>query len=230
VNVFLYANNGTLPGSQLFAQRDIAATGFPDYALPLSGAPALPPGTYWLSVQEHAPLAPNGQWFWKDSVQHGNPGAWQNPGGGFGIGCTAWSVRKVCITTDAANPEQAFKLLGSTAVYPPKLPPSNAITLGKPKLNKKKGTAIEPVTVPGPGVLALSGKNVIPQRPANTSAASRTVTAAGIVNLPIKPKGKLKKKLKRTGKAKVSLTITYTPTGGSANAQATAIKLKKKLP
>src|SRR5262249_50928878 len=33
--------------------------------------------------------------------------------------------------------------------------PSNSFTLGKPKLNKKKGIALVPATVPGPGILVV---------------------------------------------------------------------------
>ena len=101
-------------------------------------------------------------------------------------------------------------------------PPSNAITLGKPKLNKKKGTAKEPVTVPGPGTLTLTGKGVVKQ--------TKTPTAAGTVNLLVKSKGKQKKKLNNAGKVKVKITVTYTPTGGTPSSQIKSLVLKKLLP
>jgi hypothetical protein len=110
--------------------------------------------------------------------------------------------------------------------------PSNADTLGKVKLNKHKGTATLAVTVPGPGTLSLTGKNVKPQRPAREATASQAVTAAGTVKLRIKPKGKAKKKLNKRGKAKVRVSVTYTPTGdtpGSPNTQTKRVKLVKKL-
>ena len=56
---------------------------------------------------------------------------------------------------------------------PPPSPPSNEFTLGKPKLNKRKGTARLAVTVPGPGELALSGNGV----KAAGAAVAKTVTA-----------------------------------------------------
>jgi len=37
------------------------------------------------------------------------------------------------------------------------------------------------------------------------------VSAAGVVKLAIKPKGKAKSKLNKTGKAKVKVKVTYTP-------------------
>jgi hypothetical protein len=100
-------------------------------------------------------------------------------------------------------------------------PPSNVITLGKPKRNKKKGTAKEPVTVPGPGTLTLAGKGVVNQ--------TKTSTAAGTVNLLVKSKGKQKKKLNKAGKVKVKVTVTYTPTGGLPNSQSRKLILKKRL-
>ena len=52
--------------------------------------------------------------------------------------------------------------------------PPNNFTIGKKKLNKKKGTATIQVTVPGAGKLTLSGKSLKPQRPAHArSGASK---------------------------------------------------------
>jgi TolB protein len=106
--------------------------------------------------------------------------------------------------------------------------PSNAFTFGQPKLNEKKGTAKLPVTVPGPGTLALSGKNVVAQR-RHRSAAERPVTGPGTVNLLVKPRGKAKRRLGRIGKVKVKVTITFTPTGGSPASRQAAVKLRKEL-
>lgn len=108
-------------------------------------------------------------------------------------------------------------------------PVSNAATIGKPRLNKKRGTARLPVTVPGPGTLTLSGRGVVPERWIRASASlSRTVSTAGTVKLLIKAKGRAKGKLDRTVRVKVSVTITFTPTGGTANAQTKRLKLIKK--
>jgi hypothetical protein len=102
---------------------------------------------------------------------------------------------------------------------------SNGFTIGPPTLNKKKGTARLPVTVPDPGGLKVSGKGVTNK----AKLASKSVQVpGGPVTLLIKPNSKTKRKLNETGKAKVKVTITYTPTGVSSNAQKTKIKLKKK--
>jgi hypothetical protein len=101
---------------------------------------------------------------------------------------------------------------------------SNGFTIGRAVLNKKKGNALLPVTVPEAGTLALSGKGV------KRIAASKSVavSGAGTVNLLVKAKGKTKKKLNSRGKAKVKVSITYTPNGLSANTQNAKVKLKKK--
>lgn len=107
---------------------------------------------------------------------------------------------------------------------------SNQFSFGKVKRKRKNGTALLPVTVPGPGTLALSGRGIVVQRRprAAGSAADRAVTAAGTVKLLIKAKGKAKRKLNRTGKAKVKAKVTYTPTDGAANTKTPKVKLIKK--
>jgi hypothetical protein len=100
---------------------------------------------------------------------------------------------------------------------------SNGFSLGAATLNKKKGTALLPVTVPDAGTLDVSGTGV----KARLTAASGSV-AAGTSNVVIKAKGKKKKKLNSRGKAKVNVSITYTPNGLSANTETTKLKLKKK--
>jgi hypothetical protein len=97
--------------------------------------------------------------------------------------------------------------------------PSNEFTLGKPKRNKKKGTAKLPATVPGPGTLALAGKGLKP--------VTVEVSAAGVVDLAVKAKGKAKDRLADKGKKKVEPEVTFTPTGGSPNTLATTLKLVK---
>jgi hypothetical protein len=103
--------------------------------------------------------------------------------------------------------------------------PSNTFTLGAPTKNKKKGTALLPVTGPGPGTLVLSGTGL----QAQTAAAKRSVNSAGTVSLVVKAVGKKRKKLNSKGKAGVAPTVTYTPTGGDPSTHSTQFKLKKRL-
>jgi hypothetical protein len=98
--------------------------------------------------------------------------------------------------------------------------PSNEFTLGKPKRNKKKGTAKLPAVVPGPGTLVLVGKGL--------KSDTEEVGAAGEVKLAVKPTGKKKGRLEDKGKTKVDPEVTYTPTGGTPNTQDKKFKLKKR--
>jgi hypothetical protein len=110
------------------------------------------------------------------------------------------------------------------------LPESNSVTFGKLQRNKKKGTARLPVTVPGKGTLALAGKGVKAQTAGATAKTS--VAGAGTVLLPIKAKGKARKRLFSTGKAKLRVSVTFTPTSDPADppgTQTVKLKLRKKL-
>lgn len=109
VNAFLYANAGSLPGAQLFAQSNIVATG-PNYAVPLTGAPVLGPGTYWIFSQANG--SDSTYWHWQTrSVQSGNAAAFQNPGGGLLPACTTWGVSSTCLGLTGVY-DQVFTLLG----------------------------------------------------------------------------------------------------------------------
>src|SRR3954453_50998 len=107
--------------------------------------------------------------------------------------------------------------------------PSNQFSLGKVQRHKKKGTAILPAAVSGPGNVTMSGKGV--KRVARTSAADRPAraVAAGTLKLTIKSKGKARGKLSRTGRAKLKVSVTFTPTNGDPNTQRKKLVLLKKL-
>jgi hypothetical protein len=102
------------------------------------------------------------------------------------------------------------------------LQPSNALTLGKLKKNKKKGTAKLTVNLPQPsvGTLTLEGKGLKRQ--------TRQITGEGQVKLKVLPKGKVKKALRKKGKRKVQIKVTYAPTGNSPAAATRKAKLVKK--
>ena len=112
-------------------------------------------------------------------------------------------------------------IAGVDAVSIASTPPSNLISLGKPRLNKKKGTAKLPITVPSPGTLVITGNGVLwqIQRP----------TAPGTVEMVVMSKGQKKKQLSATGNVKVKATITFRPTGGTANSTSKTMVLKKRL-
>lgn len=97
--------------------------------------------------------------------------------------------------------------------------PPNSFGFGKPRRSKSKGTAVLPVSVPGPGTLRLSGRHVV------TQTAS---TKGGTVNLLVKARGKTKRLLDRNGHTKVAVTVTYTPTAGTPNDASRSIGLREK--
>lgn len=92
-------------------------------------------------------------------------------------------------------------------------PPSNVVVLGKPALNKKKGTAKLPVTVPGPGTLTIADVKKTKKR---IKAKTLTATAAGTLKLPVKPTKSARGTLEEKGKLKLKVAVTFTPTGGFA--------------
>ncbi|MEO6512421.1 MAG: PKD domain-containing protein [Nocardioides sp.] len=96
---------------------------------------------------------------------------------------------------------------------------SNSFQIGKLKLNKIKGTAKMPITVPGPGTLVITGRGVVKQM-----YSPRT---AGTFRVLVKSKGKKAATLKAAGKVRLKVTLTYTPTGGLANAKIRRVVLKK---
>jgi subtilisin-like proprotein convertase family protein len=101
--------------------------------------------------------------------------------------------------------------------------PFNTTTVGTPTLNKKKGTALVPVTVKDAGNVSVSGAGV-----ATVASKSVAVGGPGTVNVPVRATGKKKKKLNSKGKVNVSATITFTPTGGTASSTPVTLQLKKK--
>jgi hypothetical protein len=98
--------------------------------------------------------------------------------------------------------------------------PSNVITLGKPKLKKKNGTAALTVSVPNPGLITFKCKCV-------KLVGSQTITAAGDVKFLLKARGKDAKKLREDGKVAIKPKFAFTPNFGVTGAtQARKVTLK----
>ena len=105
-------------------------------------------------------------------------------------------------------------------------PPSHHFDFGKPKRDKKKGTAKLPVKLPGQGKVKLEGKGLVKQ----SKAAPRSIQVdeAGTVKLLVKAKNNKKHKLKKHGKVTVKADVTYTPTGGTVKTKTKTLTLKRK--
>ena len=114
-NVYIYTNAaGNLPGFQIGGGFNLAYTGTPpDFTINLPSPFCRGQGTtYWLSVQAVQDFNPNGQWFWHNRTALSNAGAaWQNPGDGYGTGCTSWNRKNACMP-DQVWPDQVFQIIG----------------------------------------------------------------------------------------------------------------------
>jgi hypothetical protein len=97
-------------------------------------------------------------------------------------------------------------------------PVTSDFSFGKLKRKKRKGTATLTVIVPGPGLLELRGTKKVKGRNARA-------TAAGQVQLLIKPKRGAKRRLERTGKAKVAAAVTFSLDVGLPSFRSRPIKL-----
>jgi hypothetical protein len=120
--------------------------------------------------------------------------------------------------------------------------PSNGFTKGKLVLDRKSGTGVLTVNLPGAGSLTSSdGRRAL----AIASAARRKgkprsrpiliktkviqAGAGGVVKVPIQPTPAGKKMLRERGKVAFKIELTFTPTGGSPATQGYAGKLVKAL-
>ncbi len=100
--------------------------------------------------------------------------------------------------------------------------PISVFSIGKAKPNRKKGTALLPVTVPAAGTLVLSGKQLAKQKKAAKGAST--------IKLLVKAKGKASKSLTKKGKAKLKASIAFTPATGTSGSQPATVALHKSKP
>jgi hypothetical protein len=102
-------------------------------------------------------------------------------------------------------------------------PSSNRVKLGKLIRNTRRGTALLPLTVKGPGTLTVSGRGV--------KVRTAAVAAAGKIRVPIRPRGGLRKRLEARQRARVGITVGFTPGGdppGDSSAKRRIIRLVKR--
>ena len=145
LNVFIYANDPTDPGDHvpldppLFQQLDVVASNGPNYVIPLSGAPPLGPGKYWVSVQQTGAfydpnLQESNSWSWRalelDDPSIGSQSAMKFfPPATF---CLTWTPIHGC--QDVGTRNFAFRLHGPDAVP---AAPVTPVTPAEPAAKKK---------------------------------------------------------------------------------------------
>ena len=127
-NVFIYADNGGLPGAQVYSTlNQPVVVSNTTFSVSLNPAAVLTAGTYWIEIQANMTFGTQGEWGWTDrTVQSNNTAAWQNPGGGFGL-CPSWTTKLVCIPT-AGGPDQVYRLNGTTGGPTPTPTPTPTAT------------------------------------------------------------------------------------------------------
>jgi hypothetical protein len=114
-NIFFYKDAGGLPGALVKKMMNVKAAdngkGSFVITLPKKGV-KLKPGRYWVSVVANMDFKIGGQWGWEaNTFVTGNQAAWQNPGGGWGSGCTTWGNLALCYGIGSNN-DLAFALKG----------------------------------------------------------------------------------------------------------------------
>lgn len=115
LNVFVYADAGGAPGAEMcsYLGLTVADPLNANLSADLPSTCDLTAGTYWFSAQGAVDFAVGGQWYWSDNTSaNGYEWMWQNPGGGFGIGCLTWGDGDTCLSADY-GPDLGF-LLGGT--------------------------------------------------------------------------------------------------------------------
>jgi hypothetical protein len=111
-NVTIYKNSHGLPGATVYAATVAGAdNGVGSFQIPV--AKSLGSGKYWVSVQANMDFSVGGEWGWETrTTQAGLAAAWQNPGDGFGSGCTVYANMQGCIGALGEGPDYMFALVG----------------------------------------------------------------------------------------------------------------------
>jgi hypothetical protein len=98
-NVTFYKDDHGAVGDEVKTFTAAGTDNFGSFAISLGKKGVkLKKGTYWVSVQANLDFSAGGEWGWENQTSsEGNPAQWENPGDGFGTGCTSWSAENVCI-------------------------------------------------------------------------------------------------------------------------------------
>jgi hypothetical protein len=94
---------------------------------------------------------------------------------------------------------------------------SNAFSIGRPILNRRKGTARLPVTLPGAGTLIATGSGVF----------TKPVAGPETVTVPVRATGRKRRALNRNGKVVLKLSVSFEPRGGLRRSQTVRLRLRK---
>lgn len=96
-NVTFFADDHGQPGAVVNSQTVVGDDSAGSFTIPLAKV-TLAPGRYWVAVQANMSFASGGEWGWEATSNiKGKPAVWENPGGGFGAGCTSWGDLGSCL-------------------------------------------------------------------------------------------------------------------------------------
>ncbi len=120
-NVVFFKDKRGLPGNPVAECDNLNGTdnqGSFAIKLPKSCKVGLAGGRrYWVSVSANMDFSCCGQWDWETrNTQNGDPAAWENPNGGFGI-CPTWEILTSCIQDE--GPDFMFALKGKDEIGTP---------------------------------------------------------------------------------------------------------------
>lgn len=118
VVVTFYRNEGGRPGTIISRQTLACSDTAGSFACTIPTVTLKGGGNgkrYWLSIVANCDYSSCGEWGWVQNIKtHKDPGQWENPAGGLGLGCTSWSDTSSCnLQTDGAD-DFAFDLRGKS--------------------------------------------------------------------------------------------------------------------
>jgi len=125
-NVQFYTNGASnLPDVLVYdTNNGTYTTNGADFVITIPPA-VLTSGTYWVMVQGNGSNNPFNSWFWTGrSVQSNDTAAWQQPGNAYGRNCISWERKTICFSEVPNDPDQVFRLVGTTGVGTPTPTPS----------------------------------------------------------------------------------------------------------
>jgi hypothetical protein len=112
--VIFSKNAGGVPGRVIASQTVVGVDLSGSFQIPVDVTIEAKsrPRRAWVSVVCNMDFSVGGEWYWEiRTVQGGKyPGQWENPGGGFGVGCTTWEPVQSCT---GLGPDFMFALEGT---------------------------------------------------------------------------------------------------------------------
>src|SRR6266550_3339641 len=167
-NVDFYTNGaGNLPDIQVYhTDAGTYTTNGTDWMITIPAA-ILTPGTYWVMVQGNGTNNPFNSWFWQGrSVKSNDTAAWQQPGNAYGRNCITWERKPICFSEIPNDPDQVFRLVGTTGGGGTPTPTPTATPTCAPGWSNEpsmaNGRRNAATAVVGSNMYAITGFNAAP--------------------------------------------------------------------